>query len=356
MSDLQPFADDLAATLLQTYQIPGFAGGAVLDGVSVWRAGHGTTRLGSGTPVTPRTLFHMASVTKPFVATATLQLVEQGRVDLDAPYSMYVPQFNIADPRGRTITIRQILTHTSGLPDVESYDWDRPQLDNGALERYIASLSHVRLLSSPGERFSYSDLGFDILGGLIANVAGCPFEEYVARNVLEPLGMHSSSLLLQAVDASLLASGHLLDERGCPRVAPVFPYNRPHAGSSTLYSNVDDMLRWGRAAVGQGELDGRRILRADTHALMWTPVIGNVHAAIPRSGRAGLGWFIFHRNNTRIVGHMGQDDGFASLLLIVPERRLALVSMVNRSYDYAQLGLWDLQFKLIDRVCGPHTS
>lgn len=349
--DFQGFADGLATCLMRTYQIPGLAAGAVLDGTPVWHAGYGTTRLGSAVPVTSRTLFHLASVTKPFVATAIMQLVERGQVDLDAAFSSYVPTFDISDPRGRAISIRQLLTHTAGLPDVMDYGWAHPEFDDGALERYIASLSTVHLLFAPGERFSYSDMGFDILGALIARVAGRSFEDYVAQNILQPLGMRSSSLLLRAIDRNLLACPHLLDARGCPGPAAIFPYNRRHAGSSTLYSSVDDLLRWCCANLQGGALEGVRILREDTHALMWTPVIGNVHNAIPRNGRVGLSWFIFSRNGLRIVGHMGQDDGFASLLLLVPERRLGLVSMANRSYDYAQFALWDLQFKLIDRLC-----
>ena len=352
MNDLQVFADGQAAQQMRTYRIPGLAGGAVFEGKTVWSAGYGTLRLGGTEPVTSRTLFHMASVTKPFVATSVLQLVERGLVDLEAPYSTYVPQLRLADPRGRSITVKHILTHTAGLPDVSAYNWDSPEFDDGALDRYIDSLSQLQLLSPPGERFSYSDIGFDILGALIARVSGIAFEDYVARELLHPIGMQSSSLLLRAVDPNLLAAPHMLDERGCPQVAATFPYNRRHAGSSTLYSNVDEMLRWCRLNLGGGAIDGVRILRADTHALQWTPVIGQVHSAIPRNGRAGLGWFIFCRNGLRIVGHMGQDDGFASLLLLVPDRDLGLVSMANRSYDYAQFGLWDLQFRLIDRLCG----
>jgi CubicO group peptidase (beta-lactamase class C family) len=351
VNGLEDFTNSLAASYLRTYQVPGLAVGAILDDEVIWQAGYGSVRLGSGTRVTSRTLFHMASVTKTVVATAIMQLVERGQVALDAPYVQYVPQFKIADPRGRTITVRQLLTHTSGLPDAQSYGWDRPEFDDGALERYLESLSNTLLLSPPGVRFSYSDIGFDILGSLIARIAGSSLEKYVTEHVLTPLGMHASSLMLQDVDQALIASPHLLDEHGCPKASDVFPYNRRHAGSSTLYSNVDDMLRWCAANLGSGELEGRRILRADTHAAMWSPVIGNVHASIPRNGSVGLSWFIFRRNHTQIIGHMGQDDGFASLLLLVPERRLAIVSMANRSYDYAQFGLWDLHFKLIDRLC-----
>jgi len=345
------FADELAVSYLKTYQVPGLGLGVVRDGKAIWRAGYGSTRVGTNSRVTPDTLFHMASVTKPLVATAVMQLVERGAVDLDEPFATFVPTFNIADARGREITVRHLLTHTSGLPDVESYDWEHPEFDDDALERYIRSLGSIRLLTAPGERFAYSDIGFDILGALIARISGVPFEQFVAAQILEPLGMNASSLLLQKVNRELLASPHRCDERGYPQVLPVFPYNRRHAGSSTLYSNVDDMLRWGAANLLGGELQGKRILHASTLATMWTGSVGDVHAAIPRNGRVGLSWFVFQRKGDRIVGHMGQDDGFASLLLLVPERGVAVVSMGNRSHDYAQQGLWDLQFRLIDRLC-----
>jgi CubicO group peptidase (beta-lactamase class C family) len=343
-------ADELAASYLETYQVPGLGLGVMLDGQVIWRAGYGDACLDTDSRVTPLTLFHMASVTKPLVATAVMQLVESGKVDLDQPFATLVPSFSIADSRGRTITVRHLLTHTSGLPDVESYQWDHPEFDDGALERYVHSLAGVRLLSVPGTRFAYSDIGFDILGALIARISGVPFEQYVAQQVLAPAGMKSSSLLIREVNRSLLAFPHRLDEHGNTKVLPEFPYNRRHAGSSTLYSNVDDMLRWCAVNLGNGELEGRRILRAETLAAMWNGSIGDVHPAIPRNGRVGLCWFIFSRRGQRLVGHMGQDEGFASLLLLMPERGLAMVSMANRSHDYAQQGLWDLQFKLMDRL------
>jgi CubicO group peptidase (beta-lactamase class C family) len=351
MNQLAAFADSLAEGYRSTHRIPGLAVGVVLGHDILLRAGYGITRQGGAIPVTSRTLFHMASITKPIVATAVMQLAERGQVELDAAYARYVPEFCIADHRGAAITVRQLLTHTSGLPDVENYDWERPEFDDGALQRYIASLGSIRLLSPPGERFAYSDIGFDILGALISRVAGGSFEDYVAGHILEPLGMCDSSLLVQGVDQGLLASPHVLNQWGHPVVSRVFPYNRRHAGSSTLYSNVDDMLRWSEANLGGGELAGRRILRADMHAAMWVPAIGNVHSSIPRNGSVGLSWFIFHRNGTRVVGHMGQDEGFATLMLLVPDRQLAIVSMANRSHDHAQFGLWDLQFRLIDRLC-----
>jgi CubicO group peptidase (beta-lactamase class C family) len=348
--ELTSLADRLGPRYLAEFRVPGMALGAILGQEVAVAAGYGEACLDSGVDVTPKTLFHMASVTKPFVATAVMQLVERGAVHLDDPFVKHVPHFKIADPRGETITVRQLLTHTSGLPDVESYDWDHPEFDAGALDRYIASLASTKLLAAPGERFSYSDIGFDILGALIAASSACPFEEYVADSLLEPLGMRSSSLLLSRVDPAHMACPHRLDDHGKPRRLTTFPYNRRHAGSSTLYSNINDMLRWAQANLNGGELDARRILQKASLARMWTGTVGDVHPAIPRGGKVGLSWFVFDRNGRRVVGHMGQDDGFASLLLLVPERQFAVVSMANRSHDQAQQGLWELQLGLIDRL------
>jgi CubicO group peptidase (beta-lactamase class C family) len=349
---LASLAEQLGRHYLSTYQVPGLAVGVVLDQKVVIAAGFGETCLGSGVGVTPQTLFHMASVTKPFVATAVMQLVERGAIGLDDLFVKHVPQFKIGDPRGDLITVRQLLTHTSGLPDVESYNWDHPEFDAGALDRYVASLASTKLLYAPAERFSYSDIGFDILGALIAAVGARPFEDFMAGNLLEPLGMGSSSLLLARVDRAQLACPHRLDEHGQPYRLATFPYNRAHAGSSTLYSNINDMLRWAQVNLNGGELDGRRLLAGSTLEQMWTGTVGNVHPAIPPGGKVGLSWFVFDRNGERIVGHMGQDDGFASLVLLVPERRFGVITMANRSHDNAQQGLWELQFNLIESLVG----
>ena len=137
--------------------------------------------------VTPRSLFHMASITKPFVATAVMQLVEKGRMRLDAPLTTYLPYFKMADPRAQTITIAQLLSHTSGMPDVYDYEWDKPQYDDGALERYVRSVQDRTLLFAPGERIQYSNMAYEILGDVVAKASGMTFEDYVRQNILEPL-------------------------------------------------------------------------------------------------------------------------------------------------------------------------
>lgn len=161
---LQPVLEKL----IQRQDLPGFAIAVVEDNRIAYAAGFGVRNMTrKDDPITARSLFHMASITKPFVATSIMQLVENGKMDLDAPVIKYLPYFRMADERYKIITIRQMVTHTSGMPDVEDYEWDKPQYDDGALERYVRSLSNLKLDFAPGERFAYSNMAFEILGDVI---------------------------------------------------------------------------------------------------------------------------------------------------------------------------------------------
>jgi CubicO group peptidase (beta-lactamase class C family) len=127
---------------IQKGHLPGMAIGVVKNGKLIYAKGFGFAKLGTDTPVTSRSLFHMASVTKTFVATAIMQLVEQGKIDLDAPVTRYLPYFKLDDERYRDIKIRQMLSHTSGIPDTTNYHWDKPEYDDGALERFVRSTAN----------------------------------------------------------------------------------------------------------------------------------------------------------------------------------------------------------------------
>ena len=137
-------------------------------------------------------IFHMASVTKLFVGTSILQLYEKGLIDLEDPLLDYLPWFTMSDERYKNITIRQLLSHTSGMPDVKDYCWDQPETDDAALERYVRSelVTQEHLLWSPdASKFAYSNMAYETLGLIISKVAGMPFEEYVNKNIFNPLGM-----------------------------------------------------------------------------------------------------------------------------------------------------------------------
>lgn len=326
-SELEPKIKDE----IQKNHLPGFAIGVVRNGKLIYAKGFGVARLGGNTPVTSRSIFHMASVTKTFAATAVMQLVESGRIDLDSPLIRYLPYFRLNDERYRVITIRQMLSHTSGIPDTVNYNWDKPEYDAGALERFVRSISDQKLVFAPGEKFAYSNTAYEILGDVIAKVSGASFEDYVQHNILTPLGMKDSTLLVREASAQLLTSPHVL-ERDQLVVSKVFPYNRAHAPSSTLYSNIEDMSRWAIANLNHGELDGRRILKQETAESMWRPVV-------PALGmKEGMSWFLTDLQGHRLVLHSGGDVGFESLLILAPDDSVAVVAMMNfgGEEDYVQ--------------------
>ena len=275
-------------------------------------------------PVTPRSLFHMASITKTFVATSIMQLVEAGKINLDAPVVQYLPYFRLADDRYPTITVRQMVTHTSGMPDVEDYEWDKPQYDDGALERYVRSVSNQKLIFAPGTDFRYSNMAFEVLGDLISKVSGESFDDYVQQQILTPLKMKDSTLLIKKTSPGLRTWGHERDLSGHVFPSKVYPYNRMHSPSSNLHSNVEDMARWALANLNHGELDGRRILKEQTYDIIWKP------AHKLSDGRAvGISWFLGEYRGQATVSHSGGDTGYATFLMLLPDKKMAVFLMAN---------------------------
>ncbi len=210
--------------LMNEFSIPGVAISVVKEGELVYTKGYGVTTLDSNVPVTPQTVFLLSSIAKTMTSIAIMQLVAQGKIDLDALIIDYLPYFKLADERYSTITIRHLLTHTAGLPE---YDYGEvgkdPQYDDGALERYVRSLADMTLLHAPGGQFEYSGIGYDILGDIVAKMSGQPFETYIAEQILQPLGMEHSTFLLDEVDPALLISPHIPNTAGETVINDIFP-------------------------------------------------------------------------------------------------------------------------------------
>jgi len=322
---LQPVLEKL----IHEQQVPGFAISVVEDNRVVYAAAFGVKNVTrSDDPITTRSLFHMASITKTFVATSIMQLVEAGKIDLDAPLVKYLPYFRMADERYKIITIRQMVTHTSGIPDVDDYEWSKPQYDDGALERYVRSLSNLKLDFAPGQRFQYSNMAFEVLGDVIAKVSGESFDDYVQHHILAPLGMKDSTLLVKEAEPGLLVWGHELDETGNPFPSKVYPYNRIHSPSSDLHSNVLDMARWAIANMNRGELDGVRILKSSTYEMMWKSA-GKFNG---KASPTGISWFLDTYRGTKVISHDGGDTGFLTELAMLPDKKIAVVWLANADW------------------------
>jgi CubicO group peptidase (beta-lactamase class C family) len=302
-----------------SHDVAGLGVAVVRDGEVVSR-GFGVRDVRSGAPVTAETMFHLASVSKPFVATAVVSLAtaQEPLLDLDAPITEWVPEFTLADGRGEEVTARRLLSHTSGLPDVSEYGWHDPQLGDDALSELARSMSSWRLRD--GSAFSYSNAGYELLGLLLSRVMGTTFEDAVRRVVLAPLGMHNSTFLRGDIPAELAASPHV----GMPLSVPgdAYPYTRRHAPSSTLHSNLVEMCRW----IG-AHFDAAGVLDARVLDVMSQPVV-QVHGP-PREEAMGLGWALGRYRGYRTLSHSGLDPGFGARLVLVPERRTGVVVLAN---------------------------
>jgi CubicO group peptidase (beta-lactamase class C family) len=266
---------------IQAGRVPGAVVLMGQGGRTVYRAAFGSRSLAEDrAPLAADDIFDLASVTKVVATTtAVMQLVEQGRIDLDRPVADYWPAF--AANGKAAITVRQLLTHTSGLPaDLDlAGDW-RGQ------EAGLALVAAARPIRPPGAAFRYSDVNFIALGEVVRQVSGEPLEVYAQRHVFGPLGMVDTGFSpppakLDRVVATDREDGQLrwgqVQDPTAYRMGGV-------AGHAGLFSTADDLARFARMLLNGGELDGARILKPETVALMTEP------AMLPGGVRRGLGW------------------------------------------------------------------
>jgi CubicO group peptidase (beta-lactamase class C family) len=329
-------------------QTPGLAIGIIQDNHVVYAKGFGLAEIDTDRVVTPETVFQLASNSKTVVATAIMQLKEQGKIDLDAPVTTYLPYFRLADERYREITIRQLLSHQAGLPyntGIGYYyyvsDYQSPEYDEGSLERHVRNLSQIQLVRSPGSAVGfYSDLGFEILGDVIAKVSGQSFEAYTQEHIFAPLGMKHTTFLLQEVEPKSLAEPHVLEGNEIV-VNSFFPYSRQHAPSSHLFSTVDDMCRFALAQLNRGQLGETRILSTAAYEEMWGTTYP-INLVNQYEKGYSLGWDMGEMDGHRLAMHGGEDIGLRSEFVMAPDDGLAVIIMANREYD-----VWDLQFQVM---------
>lgn len=322
--------DSWARTTVARDRLPGLAYGVVKDGRILCTKGLGVTRIG-GPAVTPGTNFHLASVSKAMVATAIQRLVAEGRIDLDQPIARYLPGFGGTGPQA-AITVRQALTHRSGMGDVTDYHWGDPSNGDTALHDYAMLAGQAPLIAKPGAEHHYSNIAYDVLGAVIAKVSGTSFEEAMTRLLFAPAGMTRTSFLYPPANPER-STPHVRDEVGRIREARAYPFNREHGPSSTLNSNVEDMLKLASAILARDS----RIMPARNWETLFTPdpavIFPDAKDELTASSRMALGWFTFRAGPRLIVHHPGQDTGFRALLMLDPAGKAGVVLMTNSDWD-----------------------
>ncbi len=315
--------------IISRWGIPGLGIGIVEGGEISYSRGFGVQSLITNVPVTPETIFGVASVSKCFVAVAIMQLVDRGKIDLDSPIIQYLPYFRLDDERFMQITIRQILSHTSGMPDLDEEEYDElvyhPETDAGAAERFVRSLTNRKMVGAPGERFHYSNIAYNVLGDLISKISGLTFEQSMKEHVLLPAIMPDSTFYFPEIDRNRLAVPHLRVPEMV--VNPIYPYHRADAPASFLHSTVIDMCHWSITSLNSGVYQGKRLLSSDKYPLMWTPVAPRNYP--PFYEHAGLGWTLGHYEGVKTVSHGGGGFGWTDFLILLPERNCGAVILCN---------------------------
>jgi CubicO group peptidase (beta-lactamase class C family) len=321
--------DAVVKKAMTDYPTPGFAMCVVKDGQVVYNKGFGQADVASNRSVTPQSVFLQASIAKSGTAIAVMQLVEQGKIDLDKPVTTYLPYFTMADARYKEITVRMVLSHRAGLPDTP-FPWNVP-LDPtmSPLEQATRALSDKQLLSPPGTQFSYSNWGFAVLGDMIAKVSGVPFETYMQKNVLAPLGMKSSSYAMADVSPDLRVTGYN-NPVGTPLKSQL-DCDARHAPACTLWSSCDDLAKYAQMLLNKGELNGTRILQSASIDAMWKTASATPFG--PPYAEYGFGCFLSAADGHRLIGLAGSINGFNAQVNLVPDENLAVIAMNNWYVD-----------------------
>jgi len=331
MSDLdgvREWLDERLPLLLEKYDVPA-AAWAVLHGDEVADGAAGVLNKATGVTATPDSVFQIGSITKLWTATLVLQLVDEGKVDLDEPVRTYLPEFRIADEAAAAeITVRQLLNHTSGF---EGDIFTDTGVGDDCVEKYLPVLAEVPQLFAPGELFSYNNAGYCVLGRLVEVLREKQYDECLREHLVGPLGLtHTAPSVYDAIRFRA-AMGHVEQEPGeGPQPAPFWAMARSNSpAGSVLSMRPRDLVAFARMHLEDGRAaDGTQVLAPGTPGRMQAREVD-----LPDLGLMGTSWGLgFERFDTpsgEIIGHDGSTVGQGAFLRMVPEAGVAVALLTN---------------------------
>lgn len=296
---------------------PGASVLVIRDGRVAYIRGYGLANVESREPVGPETDFRLASLSKQFTATAIMLLVADGRLRYDDDVTTLVdgmPSF------ARGVTVRNLLNHTSGLPDYEDFvpDTQTVQVHDRDVPALIAHASAMKF--APGSRYAYSNTGYCLLALVVERASGQRFADFMRKRIFAPLGMTGSlafedgraAVPHRAYGYAVRPSGIRLTDQSSTSAT---------LGDGGIYTSVADLVKWDRA------LEAHTLVGADAQRLAWTP------PSLPDGAPTeyGFGWFVDRARGTMRLWHYGESRGFTNVILRYPERRLTVVILTNRS-------------------------
>ena len=314
--------ETLITEAMERLQVPGVAIG-ILDEGREYLAGFGVTSVDNPLPVTTATLFQVGSITKTVVGTAVLRLAEMGKLDLETPIRIYLPDLRLADENlAQQVTLRHLLTHTGG-GIADSFE-DIGEGDD-ALAQAVTKMDELLSETPLGEVYSYSNSGFTLIGRVIEVVTGMTFERALQECIFDPLKMIHTFFFPSEIMTYRFAVGHEVWDDALLVVRPWSQVRaaRPAAGMITC---ISDLLRYACFHLGNGMTEeGTRLVSERALPLMQTP-------AYPRNqGWIGLAWEIDEIAGLRVIGHGGITTGQMASLHLIPSRQFAVAILTNGS-------------------------
>jgi CubicO group peptidase (beta-lactamase class C family) len=323
--------DEYVRGEMARWTVPGAAVGVLRDGRRELH-GYGLASIETEQPVKPETLFQIGSISKVYTATLVMRLVDEGRLALAEPIITYLPDLKLADAQAReTITLRHLLSHTSGL--FGDY-FDDFGLGDDALSRAIATFDTLRQQYAPGALWTYCNTGFGLAGAIIERVTEQPFETAMRERVFKPLGLERSFYFAHEAIVHQHAIGHNQLHPGADEheVARLYPLPRWVNAAGGIIANVNDLLTFAEFHLRDGVTsDGTRLLSAESAQAMRQE---QTRAANFAEGY-GLGWALRtvsdEQGTVQIVEHGGSTNGFQAKLVLVPARNFAFAVLTNSS-------------------------
>jgi len=322
---------------------PGLSIGVVYDQELIWAKGYGFANLEKKIPATPTTVYRIASISKLFTSTAILQLRDAGKLQLDDPVVKHLPWFKIkyAQPDGPTITIRHLLTHTSGLPrEAVGVDWNDlkfPQRD-----QMMTHMAEQETVYAGETQWKYSNLALSLAGEIVTTVSGEPWAQYVETHILQPLGMQSTRTLPLA-DTPNLTTGYGRRVPGRPREVEPFVDIAAERPAGNLASNVEDLAKFVSLQLRDKPAGGSQVLKGSTLKEMH-----RVHWLWPDwKGGWGLGFRVRRVGDQNHIGHGGSLPGNRTDIDIIPAKKLGVIVLTNAN-DGDPLKYTDQAFHLLE--------
>lgn len=333
----------------EAFNVPGLAISVVVGGKVVFSEGYGYRDLEDQLPMTPDTLFAVGSTTKAMTATLLGTLVDEGKLDWDAPVREYLPRFSLADPMiSPRVTVRDLLTHRTGLPRHDAVWYNDNEITR---EEMVAALEHLPMAADLREKFIYNNLMFVTAGHVAEQITGESWEELLRERLFEPIGMERSNF---SVETSKQDPDHALpyrenDEGELERI-PFRPLDKVGPAGS-VNSSVDEMSRWVAFNLLRGKAGGQTLIEGATLQEIHSPQMA-LQAAPERkdisSPSYGMGWFVRTYRGHRQIYHGGGIDGFVTSVTMFPDEELGIVAFDNRGSGLAEL----LSRHAADRVLG----